>query len=60
MNPPKDPLLSLIQRVHLRKREKNEKSQCLKNFIFLNASIDKMVPKGSSNEKNIQSMLAGL
>jgi len=52
--------LSLIQGVHLRKREKNEKNQCLKNFIFLNASIDEMVPKGSGNEKNIKSVLAGL
>ena len=53
-------LLSLIQKIYLRKGEKYEKNQSLKNYFFLNASIDKMVPQGSGNEKNIQSMLASL
>jgi hypothetical protein len=53
-------LLSRIQKIYRRKGEKYEKFQSLKNFIFLNPSNQKMVPKGSSNGKSIQSMLASL
>ena len=53
-------LLSRVQKIYRRKGEKYEKFQSLKNSIFLNSNNQKMVPKGSSNEKSIQSMLASL
>ena len=53
-------LLSRIQKIYLRKGEKYEKFQSLKNSIFLNPSNQKMVPNGFGNEKSIQSMLARL
>jgi hypothetical protein len=52
--------LSGIQKIYRRKGEKYEKFQSLKNSIFSNPSNQKMVPKGSSNEKSIQSMLSSL
>jgi hypothetical protein len=44
-------LLSRIQKIYRRKGEKYEKFQSLKNFIVLNARINKMVPKGFGKEK---------
>ena len=49
----------MYKKVTAGKVKKNEKLQFFFLFFF-NASIEKMVPKGLCNEKNIQSMLARL